>query len=1248
MANNINDSQDWEFWIDRGGTFTDVIGRSKKHPEHLLVTKLLSESPGQYADATVEGMRRLIALAEKGEAGPENTADAPCLSDKISVARIGTTIGTNALLQRRGDRCALITNCGFKDALRIGYQNRPDIFALAIKLPEMLFEKAVEVHGRFDAQGNEIEALDLADAEKQLKEILDSGIKSIAIVFMHAYRFDTHEKRIKELAQRLGFEQVSTSSEVSPLIRFVARGDTAVVDAYLTPLLNRYLKTITEMLPSSRLYFMQSNGGLTPARNFRGRDCLLSGPAGGVVAAARSSALAGFNHVIGFDMGGTSTDVSHYDGYFERTSETTIQGVKVRTPMMEVHTVAAGGGSILTFDGERCRVGPQSAGANPGPACYRLGGPLTVTDANLLLGRIQPKFFPSIFGDHHDQPLDTKIVKEKFAALTKEIAKADSSETLASENDSNCLTTPEHVAEGYLKIAVEIMANAVRKISTEKGHDLETSALCAFGGAGGQHACQIANELNIKTVLLHPLAGVLSAFGIGIADTVEIAQAAVEEEFNRENLLQLEKTKAELAAKATATLESHGLKSENLETSFGLHLRYRGTDAAIFVPLKSEAETRKVFETFHHKRYGFITDKPIVIESISAEVISKGQNAECGSSKIAKTGNPKPVDSVQLFCGGKWQEAKVFNRTELSQGAKICGPAVIAEETATTVVDPGWSLRVDERGFLILEKFEEKRGVDCNDAENSTNNQTDARRETGSAIKADPIKLELFSNRLMSIAEEMGIVLQNTSHSVNIKERLDFSCAIFDRQGKLIANAPHIPVHLGSMSESVQSLMREKAGKLAAGDTFIINNPYLGGTHLPDITAISPVFASRSNGKYTAPDFFVASRGHHADIGGITPGSMPPASKHIDEEGVIFSHFHLAREGQLNEKALRKELLGAKFPARNPAQNIADLTAQIAANRCGADALVRLCERYGLSVVESYMQFVRNNAASSVRRALAKISEGQFSSELDDGSKIAVTVKVNRKNETVSISFSGTSAQHKGNMNAPLAISKAALLYVFRTIVNDNIPLNDGCLEPVEFSIPETCILNPKSPAAVVAGNVETSQILVDSLYAAMDLMAAAQGTMNNLTFGNDELQYYETICGGAGAGADYAGSSAVHTHMTNSRLTDPEVLELRYPVLLEHFGIRQNSGGAGKNRGGDGSIRRIKFLTPMSVSILSQRRIVEPFGMHGGLPGKRGINKWIKKDGTEEILPGTITVNVESGDSIQIETPGGGGWGEP
>lgn len=1231
MAKKMIDSQSWEFWIDRGGTFTDVIGRSKKQPELLLVTKLLSESPGQYSDATIEGMRRTIARAERREAaGPCGSAEQIPLADKIAVARMGTTIGTNALLQRRGDRCALITNRGFKDALRIGYQNRPDIFALAIKMPDMLFETAVELDGRFDANGNEIEPLDLADAENQLRQLLDCGIKSAAIVFMHAYRYDEHEKTIKDLALRLGFEQVSTSSEVSPLIRFVSRGDTAVVDAYLTPLLNRYLKTITGTLPRSRLYFMQSNGGLTPALNFRGRDCLLSGPAGGVVAAARSAALAGYSHVIGFDMGGTSTDVCHFDGRFERTSETDIQGVKIRTPMMAVHTVAAGGGSILSFDGERCRVGPQSAGANPGPACYRRGGPLAVTDANLLLGRIQPNYFPSIFGDAHNQSLDMQTVKDKFAELQEKITSAGATELAPAGSN---LYTAEAVAEGYLKIAVEIMASAVRKISTQKGHDLEGSALCAFGGAGGQHACQIADELNIKTVLLHPLAGVLSAFGIGIADTVEIAQTAVEEEFNRENLLALEKTKTELAAKATATLESHGLKSDNLETSFGLHLRYRGTDAAIFVPLKSEAETRQAFETLHHKRYGFITEKPIVIESISAEVIARGQDADCGSSPITGTGQTKAVETVPLFCGGQWRNAQVFIRSELTQTAVIEGPAIIAEETATTVVDPGWSARVDNRGFLILEKLQ--------------NGKIEKTALDEGATIADPIKLELFSNRLMSIAEEMGIVLQNTSHSVNIKERLDFSCAIFDRRGRLIANAPHIPVHLGSMSESVQSLMQEKGNRLAPGDTFIINNPYLGGTHLPDVTAISPVFAKRGQDKHSEPDFFVASRGHHADIGGITPGSMPPASKKIEEEGVIFSHFHLAKEGRLNEDAVRKELLGAKYPARNPDQNIADLTAQIAANRCGADALVRLCDRYGLDVVQSYMQFVRNNAASSVRKALGKISEGQFCGELDDGAKIAVSVKIDRKAERVSVSFSGTSEQHEGNMNAPRAISKAALLYVFRTIVNDDIPLNDGCLEPVEFSIPDRCLLNPKSPAAVVAGNVETSQILVDSLYGAMNLMAAAQGTMNNLTFGDDELQYYETICGGAGAGADYEGSSAVHTHMTNSRLTDPEVLELRYPVLLEHFSIRKGSGGAGKNKGGDGAIRRIRFLKPMTVSILSQRRIAEPFGLHGGKPGKRGINKWIKRDGKEELLPGTITVKVEAGDSIQIETPGGGGWGE-
>ncbi|HNB23851.1 MAG TPA: hydantoinase/oxoprolinase family protein, partial [Candidatus Melainabacteria bacterium] len=777
MANNIDDSQSWEFWIDRGGTFTDVIGRSKKQPDLLLVTKLLSESPDQYADATIEGMRRTIALAEKSDCLATGAPDGLLrLADKIAVARMGTTIGTNALLQRRGDRCALVTNRGFRDALRIGYQNRPDIFALAIKLPDMLFEQAVELEGRFDALGREVEPLDFSDAEKQLQALLDAGIKSLAINFMHAYRYDAHEKAIKKLAESLGFEQVSASSEVSPLIRFVSRGDTAVVDAYLSPLLNRYMQNITATLPDSRLFFMQSNGGLTPAMNFRGRDCLLSGPAGGVVAAARSSTRAGYNHVIGFDMGGTSTDVCHYEGRFERTTETDIQGVKIRTPMMAVHTVAAGGGSILTFDGERCRVGPQSAGANPGPACYRRGGPLTVTDANLLLGRIQPKFFPPIFGINHDQPLDNEIVKEKFAALTHEIGSA----AAADQSSEIRLASSELMAEGYLKIAVEIMASAVRKISTEKGHDLDGAALCAFGGAGGQHACQIADELGIKTVVIHPLAGVLSAFGIGIADTVEIAQAAVEEEFNTATLQKLEKVKSELTAKASATLESHGFKSESLKTSFGINLRYLGTDASISVPLDGEDETRKTFEKLHHKRYGFISKKPLVIESITAEVISEGLNAACGSSRVAETGKASAVDTVPLFCAGQWQTAKVFAREQLTQAARIVGPAIIAEKTATTVVDPNWSARVDKEGFLIVEKMETA--------------GFEAVRENDVDVKADPIKLELFSNRLMSIAEEMGLVLQNTSHSVNIKERLDFSCAIFDRQGKLIANAPHIPV----------------------------------------------------------------------------------------------------------------------------------------------------------------------------------------------------------------------------------------------------------------------------------------------------------------------------------------------------------------------------------------------------------------------------------------------------------------------
>lgn len=1214
MKQSDSNSPPWEFWVDRGGTFTDVIGRRRADNGALHITKLLSECPEQYADATSEGMRQILLAA----------GDTTGIDHTVEIARMGTTVGTNALLERKGDRTALITNIGFKDALVIGYQNRPDIFALEIKLPELLFETVVEIPGRVDVNGKIIEALDLDFAHTELCKLLKQGIDSLAIVFMHAYRFHEHEEKIKDLACSLGFSQVSVSHEVSPLIRFVGRGDTTVVDAYLTPLLNRYLAGITKNLPSTKKFFMQSNGGLTPAANFRGRDCLLSGPAGGVVAAAKSSILAGYTSVIGFDMGGTSTDVSHFDGRFERTLETLIGGIRVRTPMMAIHTVAAGGGSILTFDGERCRVGPHSAGANPGPACYRKGGPLTVTDANLLLGRIQPQFFPQIFGPHFNQPPDQEIVSEKFETLRAEI-----------QQTHNVELSAEEVAEGYLRIAVEIMASAVRQISTEKGHDLTDYALCAFGGAGGQHACLMADELNINKIILHPLQGVLSAFGIGIADTVEIQQMAIEEDFSEAALQKLSGEKMQLKEKAVAALTKFGFRTNELETTYSVRLRYKGTDSTISTLLSSRDETLADFEESHKKRFGFIApEKTITIESLQCEVLSRGESAKAGTCRLISSTaqtvqTSSTITQTQMFYGGRWHEAKIYQRHLLKVAEEILGPAIITEATATTIVDPGWNAVVDIHGNLILNKSK------------SAAHQKNA-KPNFDLQHADPIKLELFSNRLMTIAEEMGIVLQNTSHSVNIKERLDFSCAIFDRQGRLIANAPHIPVHLGSMSESVQSLIGQKGKTLSAGDTFIVNNPYLGGTHLPDVTAISPVFFENSK----QADFFVASRGHHSDIGGITPGSMPPKSKIIQEEGIIFSHFHLTKVGKFFEQELRETLRNSEYPARNPDQNVFDLIAQVAANNTGIEALKRLCNRYGQKTVEAYMQFVRDNAASSVRKALSLIKDGQFETALDDGSKIAVKIKIDRHSNNATIDFHGTSAQHSGNMNAPLAISKAALLYVFRTIVKDNIPLNDGCIAPISFSIPEGSLLNPIYPAAVVAGNVETSQLLVDCLYGAMDIMSASQGTMNNLTFGDEQFQYYETICGGSGAGPGFNGASAVHTHMTNSRLTDPEILELRYPVIVKNFEIRKGSGGEGTYKGGDGVVRCIQFRTPMTVSILSQRRRQGAFGLHGGKSGQAGRNLHIKENGETVDLPGTASIQVKPGDCIQIETPGGGGWG--
>lgn len=1201
----------FRFYIDRGGTFTDVVAISSKGRLH--VEKILSSDEALYDDSALEGIRRVLGLK----------SNAPVPEELIDAVHMGTTIGTNALLERKGEPVVLAVNRGFKDALKIGYQNRPDIFALEIRQPEMLYAQVIEVEGRFSATGKELEPLNPQAARQALKRSFDSGIKSIAIVLMHGDRYPGHEKELATIAREIGFTQISASHEVSPLIKFVGRGDTTIADAYLTPLLIRYLKRLTRELSLSRLYFMQSSGGLTEAERFRGRDCLLSGPAGGIVAAAKTSILSGFEKIVAFDMGGTSTDVSHFAGKFERTTESVIAGVRVRAPMMSIHTVAAGGGSILSFDGERLRVGPESAGADPGPLSYRKGGPLTITDANLHVGRIQPDFFPSVFGSTRNLSIDKNMVDRKFSELAEQI-----------NEETGSSKTSHEVAEGFLAIAIEKMAGAVRKISTERGYDLKDYALSSFGGAGGQHACAIADALGITKIIIHPLAGVLSALGMGAADTSVIKQQSIELVLNEENMKAIEAKANELELEALDSLSNS--RGGEFITRLSLMVRYEGSDSALAVYMSDFNQVERQFELEHQKRYGFAHQgRKLVVESIQAEALKEKDLPEVSFSRKTVRGNiGQPEKIERLYAGGKWHDVPIFDRDNLARGTTLHGPLIIAERTATTVVDDEWKVEIDRFDCLILEKLH-------------TRKNSLRQPDTISACRparADPVRLELFNNQLTAIAEEMGVVLQNTSHSVNIKERLDFSCAIFDSAGRLIANAPHIPVHLGSMSESVQSLLKEKGAAIEDGDVYLVNNPFLGGTHLPDITAISPVFLKDRAG----PVFFVASRGHHADIGGITPGSMPPASTDIRDEGVVFSHFELVKEGFFRKKELLDALCHTAHPARNPMQNLADLTAQIAANNTGRHALLAWTDRYGINHIESYMRFVRENAASSVRRAVARLRSGSFETRMDDGAVIKVAIKVTHHPEPrVSIDFSGTSPQRQNNMNAPRAITKAAVLYVFRTIVMDNIPLNDGCLEPIEFHAEEGSLLNPRFPAAVVAGNVETSQAIVDALYGALGIMAASQGTMNNFTFGNDRFQYYETICGGAGAGDGFNGSDAVHTHMTNSRLTDPEILELRFPVLLKSFSIRRGSGGGGRFTGGCGTVREIEFLAGMTASILSQRRVEAPFGIKGGRPGLKGKNYLRKRDGSLIKLSGTDTVEVEKGDVFVIETPGGGGFGE-
>ncbi len=1196
---------DWQFWIDRGGTFTDIVARQ---PDGKLIThKLLSENPEQYRDAAVAGIRHLLGLAP----------DAPIPVDQIEAVKMGTTVATNALLERKGELTALAITRGFRDALRIAYQNRPRIFDRHIVLPELLYSHVIEVDERVGAHGDVLQAIDAAATRAGLQAAYDQGLRSLAIIFMHGYRFTEHEATTERIARDIGFTQISVSHKVSPMMKLVARGDTTVVDAYLSPILRRYVDQVASQMPQVNLQFMQSNGGLTNAHTFQGKDSILSGPAGGIVGMVRASELAGFDRVIGFDMGGTSTDVSHYAGEFERVFETQVAGVRMRAPMMSIHTVAAGGGSILHFDGSRYRVGPDSAGANPGPASYRRGGPLAVTDCNVMLGKIQPEHFPQLFGPNANEALDAGFVRAKFAAMAADIGKATGKTPL-----------PEQVAEGFIEIAVGNMANAIKQISVQRGHDVSDYALTSFGGAGGQHACLVADALGMKTVFVHSLAGVMSAYGMGLADQTAMREAAVEMRLANISGEQLAQRLAVLGSAVTGELLAQGVPEPRIRLVRRVHLRYEGTDSALIVLFGDAAAMQAQFETAYKKRFSFLMpSKALVVEAVSVEAIGQSDApAESLAAPTSRSGPLVPHKTVQMFGNGKWQATGLYQRAAIGVGDVIGGPAIIAEDNATTIVEPGWQASVTPHNHLVLVRVE----------------ALPQRRAIGTT--ADPVMLEVFNNLFMSIAEQMGLRLQNTAYSVNIKERLDFSCAIFDADGNLIANAPHMPVHLGSMGESIKTVMRENAGKMRQGDVFMLNDPYNGGTHLPDVTVISPVFDEAGRDIL----FYVGSRGHHADIGGTTPGSMPPDSVSIEQEGVLIDNFKLVdgANGLLRDVEARALLAGARYPARNPDQNMADFRAQVAANQKGVDELRKMVAHFGLDVVQAYMGHVQDNAEEAVRRVISALKDGHYVYELDNGARIEVAIKVDRQGRSATIDFTGTSDQLPNNFNAPSAVCMAAVLYVFRTLVDDEIPLNAGCLKPLHVIIPPGSMLNPHFPASVVSGNVETSTCITNALYGALGVMAAAQGTMNNFTFGNAQYQYYETISGGSGAGPGFDGTDVVQTNMTNSRLTDPEILEFRFPVRLESYEIRHGSGGVGQWHGGNGGVRKVRFLEPMTAAILSNNRIHAPFGMAGGGPGAKGFNSVVRADGSVEQLPHIGKTDMAAGDLFVIETPGGGGFG--
>jgi 5-oxoprolinase (ATP-hydrolysing) len=1267
----------WEFWIDRGGTFTDVIGR---RPDGTLAAhKLLSDNPEAYRDAAVQGIRDLLGLA----------AGEPIPRGSIGAVKMGTTVATNALLERKGERTLLLVTKGFRDALKIGYQARPKIFAKKIVKPEVLYERVVEIDERVRADGTVEREPDVAQARAALERAKADGISAVAIVFMHAYRYPAHEARIAALAREIGFPQVSASHEISPLIKLVGRGDTTVVDAYLSPIIARYVAEVAgELAPErsgARLMFMMSSGGLTAADLFQGKDAILSGPAGGVVGMAETGRAAGFERLIGFDMGGTSTDVSHFDGEYERAFETEVAGVRMRAPMMLIHTVAAGGGSILHFDGARFRVGPDSAGANPGPKCYRRGGPLALTDANVMVGKLMPEFFPKIFGPHQDEPLDAAAVRGAFAALAHEVGDG---------------RRPEEVADGFIRIAVENMANAIKKISVQRGYDVTRYALNCFGGAGGQHACLVADALGMTKILMHGFSSLLSAYGMGLAQIRATREQAIEAPFGNEALDEIADVGRRLGEAVRAEVAGQGVPEGDVQVHVRAHIRYSGTDTALIVPAfdipplavaedepqapplpggeRSDAAKRRpgeglravadpikarspaphpsplrregadcgptaatahrrsapdlpamraAFEAAHRARFGFIDQtKSLVVEAVSVEAIGAARKFSEPVLATVENARPEPAHRARFYSASAWHDASVFLRERLEAGHRMAGPSILIEPHQTLVIEPSWEARITERNHVVLERV------------------VPLARRRAIGTEADPVMLEIFNNLFMSIAEQMGVSLQNTAYSVNIKERLDFSCAVFDAQGSLVANAPHMPVHLGSMDRAVETIIRENAGKIRQGDVYAINAPYNGGTHLPDITVCTPAFDEAGREIL----FWVASRGHHADVGGISPGSMSPHATNIEQEGVYIDNFQLVERGVFREHELESLLTGARYPARNPRQNINDIKAQIAANERGSHELRKMVAAFGLPVVRAYMGHVQDNAAESVRRVIDRIHDAAFDYEMDQGTRIRVKITVDKEKREATVDFAGTSPQQDTNFNAPEPVTRAAVLYVFRVMVDDEIPMNAGCLRPIRILIPEDSMLSPKYPAAVVAGNVETSQAITNCLFGALGALAAAQGTMNNLNFGNDKYQYYETICSGSPAGPGFDGTDAVHTHMTNTRLTDPEVLEFRYPVLLEDFHIRPRSGGRGKWHAGDGVRRTIRFLEEMDCTILSSHRRVRPFGLAGGEPGQVGENWVRRRDGRMERLEGCDATSIGPGEAIVIQTPTAGGYSDP